>query len=217
MDISASVQRLLLPLMSTQDADKHVPEQSRKNDQRSTGCEWTAGETKLLFDYYEQYFAEIGPLKKFKNKKLMFSRIAANITEALGVPKTGEQCCSRYKTVMRRKRSATAHNNKSGNSPCEVPFEDEVARIRWLDDSLEPEELRDSSGVVAVKRPASQASASQASASPASTSQASESQESESLALTQALTKEPMPKRPKPSGSRMLEMKGYKECDTIIA
>ncbi|XP_075550730.1 uncharacterized protein LOC142584488 [Dermacentor variabilis] len=211
MDISASVQRLLLPLVSTQDADKHVPEQSRKNDQRSTGCEWTAGETKLLFDYYEQYFAEIGPLKKFKNKKLMFSQIAADITEALGVPKS-EQCCSRYKTVMRRKRSATADNNKSGNSPCEVPFEDEVARIRWLDDSLEPEELRDSSGVVAVKRPVSQASASPASTSqesdsPASTSQASESQESESLAPSQALTKEPMPKRPKPSGSRMLEMK----------
>ncbi|XP_072140491.1 uncharacterized protein [Dermacentor andersoni] len=41
-----------------------VPEQSRKNEQRSTGCEWTAGETKLLFDYYEQYFAEIGLLKK---------------------------------------------------------------------------------------------------------------------------------------------------------
>ncbi|KAH7950401.1 hypothetical protein HPB49_023704 [Dermacentor silvarum] len=105
---------------------------------------------------------------------------------------------------MRRKRSATAHNKKSGNSPCEEPFEDEIARICWLDDSLEPEELRDSSGVVSVKRPASQASASQA-----STSQTSENQESASLAPSQAYTKEPVPKKPKPSGSRMLDMKVF--------
>ncbi|KAL1473171.1 hypothetical protein MTO96_038876 [Rhipicephalus appendiculatus] len=43
---------------------------------------------------------------------------------------------------MRRKRSAGAHNNKSGNSPCDVPYEDDIAKIRWLGDSLEPEEVR---------------------------------------------------------------------------
>ncbi|KAH8029245.1 hypothetical protein HPB51_024290 [Rhipicephalus microplus] len=99
---------------------------------------------------------------------------------------------------MRRKRSAAAHNSKSGNSPCDVPFEDDIAKIRWLDDSLQPEELRDSSGIVSIKRPPRQASTSQS-----STSQASGSQESTST------TKEPEPKKPKPSASRLLEMNHF--------
>ncbi|KAH6932829.1 hypothetical protein HPB50_010144 [Hyalomma asiaticum] len=179
-----------------------------KGEQREgegTGCEWTAGETKLLLDYYHQYFSQIGPMKKFRNKKLMFARIAANITEVTGIPKTGEQCCSRYKTVMRRKRSAAAHNNKSGNSPSDVPYEDEIAKIRWLDDSLEPEELRDSSGIVSMKRPQSQASTSQES------SQDLTSQESVSQGRGSTTTKEPEPKKPKLSGSRMLEMQHFFE------
>ncbi|KAH8021795.1 hypothetical protein HPB51_017105 [Rhipicephalus microplus] len=150
MDITPSVQQLLSTLsamVTTQYAEQH-----------GTGCEWMAGETKLLLDNYQQYFPQIGPKKKIKNKKAMFAKIAANITEAVGVPKTGDQCCSRYKTVMRRKRSSAAHNNKSGNSPCDVSFEDDIAKIRWLDDSLEPEELRDSSGIVSIKRPPSQTS-----------------------------------------------------------
>ncbi|KAH7976744.1 hypothetical protein HPB52_018868 [Rhipicephalus sanguineus] len=58
-------------------------------------CEWTAGETKLMLDYYEQYFAQ-----------------------------------------------------KSGNSPSDVPYDEELAKIAAQDDSLEPEELRDGHGVV---------------------------------------------------------------------
>ncbi|XP_049268507.1 E3 ubiquitin-protein ligase BRE1A [Rhipicephalus sanguineus] len=208
MDITPSVQQLLSTMSATV-TTKHAK-------QHGTGCEWTAGETKLLLDYYQQYFSQIGPMKKFKNKKSMFGRIAANITEAVGVPKTGDQCCSRYKTVMRRKRSAAAHNNKSGNSPCDVPFEDEIAKIRWLDDSLEPEELRDSSGIVSIKRPpsrppsqaSSQASTSQASTSQTSTSQEMTSQDSTSQELT-STKKEPEPKKPKLSASRMLEMRHF--------
>ncbi|XP_075738459.1 uncharacterized protein LOC142783776 [Rhipicephalus microplus] len=211
MDITPSVQQLLSTMsamVTTQYAEQHVPEHSQKSEQRSTGCEWTARETKLLLDYYQQYFSQIGPMKKFKNKKAMFAKIAANITEAVGVPETGDQCCSRYKTVMRRKRSAAAHNNKSGNSPCDVPFEDDIAKIRWLDDSLEPEELRDSSGIVSIKRPPSQASTSQSSTSQASRSQELTSQGSTSQELT-STTKEPEPEKPKLSASRMLEMNHF--------
>ncbi|XP_037279277.1 uncharacterized protein LOC119172327 [Rhipicephalus microplus] len=206
MDITPSVQQLLSTMsamVTTQYAEQHVPEHSQMSEQRSTGCEWTAGETKLLLEYYQQYFSQIGPMKKFKNKKAMFAKIAADITEAVGVPKTGDQCCIRYKTVMRRKRSAAAHNSKSRNSPCDVPFEDDIARIRWLDDSLQPEELRDSSGIVSIKRPPRQASTSQASGSQELTSQGSTSQESTST------TKEPEPKKPKPSASRLLEMNHF--------
>lgn len=116
-----------------------------------SACEWTTGETKLLLDYYEQYFPHVGPMKKFKNKKEMFARIAANLDQTMGIRRTGEQCCSRYKTILRRKTSAAAHNKRSGNSPCEVPFVEELASISALDDSIEPEELRDGYGIVSRK------------------------------------------------------------------
>lgn len=115
------------------------------------GCDWTDGETKLLLDYYEQYFGRVGPMKKFRNKKEMWAHIGFKLKETLGVVRNEVQCCTRYKTVMKRKKTAVAHNSKSGNSPTPVPFEDEVEKIRWLDDSLEPAELRDSHGVVSKK------------------------------------------------------------------
>ncbi|KAH7954908.1 hypothetical protein HPB49_022750 [Dermacentor silvarum] len=52
---------------------------------------------------------------------------------------------------MKRKKTAVAHNSKSGNFPTPVPFEDEVEKIRWIDDRLEPAELPDSHGVVSKK------------------------------------------------------------------
>ncbi|KAH7972989.1 hypothetical protein HPB52_020053 [Rhipicephalus sanguineus] len=69
----------------------------------------------------------------------------------MGITRTGEQCCSRFKTVIRRKTSATTHNKKSGNSPSDVPYDEELAKIAAQDDSLEPEELRDGHGVVSRK------------------------------------------------------------------
>lgn len=111
-------------------------------------CEWTEGETKLMLDYYEQYFPQVGPMKKFRNKKEMFGRIAETLNKTMGITRTGEQCCSRFKTVIRRKTSATTQNKKSGNSPSDVPYDEELAKIAALDDSVEPEELRDGYGVV---------------------------------------------------------------------
>lgn len=117
----------------------------------AAGCEWTSGETKLLLDLYASYFGQVGPMKKFRNKKAMFERIAREIQDKLGVTRNGDQCCSRYKTVLKRKKVAAVKNNTSGNSPEEVPYEDELEKIRWLDDSIEPEVVRDASGVFSKK------------------------------------------------------------------
>ncbi|KAH7953950.1 hypothetical protein HPB49_014537 [Dermacentor silvarum] len=78
----------------------------------------------------------------------MFGRIAETLNKTMGITRTGEQCCSRSKTVIRRKTSATTQNKKSGNSPSDVPYDEELAKIAALDDSVEPEELRDGYGVV---------------------------------------------------------------------
>ncbi|KAH7932854.1 hypothetical protein HPB49_003873 [Dermacentor silvarum] len=81
----------------------------------------------------------------------MFDRIKENLNKTMGITRTGEQCCRRFKTVIRRKMSATVRNKKLGNSPSEVPYGEELAKITALDNSVEPEELRDGYGVILRK------------------------------------------------------------------
>lgn len=108
--------------------------------------EWTPGETKLLLDYYYKYFPQVGPFKKFKNKKMLFKQVSQDLADVLGCSKTPQQCENRVKTVRRQKRKACDNNNKSGAQPCPVPFDDEMRKIESIDDSLEPEVQRDSYG-----------------------------------------------------------------------
>lgn len=55
----------------------------------------------------------------------MFEKIAGDLQEKLGVTRTGEQCCSRYKTVHKRKRPIAGENSKPAESSqlvsCENP------------------------------------------------------------------------------------------------
>ncbi|KAH9379765.1 hypothetical protein HPB48_006353 [Haemaphysalis longicornis] len=108
--------------------------------------EWTPGETKLLLDYYYKYFPQVGPFKKFKNKKMLFKQVSQDLADVLGCSKTPQQCENRIKTVRRQKRKACDNNNTSGAQPCPVPFDDEMRKIESIDDSLEPEVQRDSYG-----------------------------------------------------------------------
>ncbi|KAH7954740.1 hypothetical protein HPB49_021384 [Dermacentor silvarum] len=82
----------------------------------------------------------------------MWSQIALKLKETLGVIRNLDQCYTGYQTIMKREKTAVAHESKSGNSPTPVPFEDELEKNRWLDDRLEPVELRDSHGVVSKRR-----------------------------------------------------------------
>lgn len=64
----------------------------------------------------------------------------------MGSIKTPDQCNTRLKTVQKRKRQAVCHNDRSGAGPVDVPYEDELDQIRMMDDSIEPEVIRDISG-----------------------------------------------------------------------
>lgn len=108
-----------------------------------SACIWTDGETKVLLDYYERYLREMGPMKRFKNYNSIFAQISRDLSETIGSTKTACQCKTRYKTILKRKRRAISTNNQSGASPCPVPYEEEMDRIRALDDSIEPEVQRD--------------------------------------------------------------------------
>ncbi|XP_077497889.1 uncharacterized protein LOC144108556 [Amblyomma americanum] len=103
---------------------------------------WTTGETKLLLDCYVRYTPQVGPQRRFRSKKMMYEQIAQDIQRILGVIRTGVQCETRFKTLAKRKRNEDRNNGTSGQSRCAVPYEEEFAAIRAIDDSIEPEVLR---------------------------------------------------------------------------
>lgn len=81
-------------------------------------------------------------MKKFRTKKAMFEQIAIDIQSILGITQTALQCDNRFKTLLKRKKNSQKVNKTSGSSRCTVEFEEEFARIRSMDDSLEPEVRR---------------------------------------------------------------------------
>ncbi|KAL1425351.1 hypothetical protein MTO96_019238 [Rhipicephalus appendiculatus] len=117
----------------------------------SANAPWSDGETKLLLDYYAKYTPSIGPMKRFKCKREMFEQISRDIFALLNTVRTGVQCETRFKTISRRKRNEDSNNRTSGQSRCNVSYEEEFAAIRAIDDSLEPEVLR-GVGKVTYKR-----------------------------------------------------------------
>lgn len=108
---------------------------------------WTDSATSFILDKYETYLFDIGPMKKFKTKKLMWSQISADMMKMLNISKTPLQIENRYKTVLKRKKKAVENNSKSGSSREEIPFEKELRKIACVDDSIEPEILRSARSV----------------------------------------------------------------------
>lgn len=47
--------------------------------QKDVKFEWGDSETKLLLDLYHEYLPQVGPLKKFRNKKTMRQKISDEI------------------------------------------------------------------------------------------------------------------------------------------
>lgn len=104
--------------------------------------QWSDAESKLLLDKYGQYLEQIGPLKKFKNKKNMWLQISSDMGD-VGYEKTALQCENRYKTILKRKKKAIDNNRSTGAVRQNVQYEDELNKIKSIDDSVEPEVLRD--------------------------------------------------------------------------
>lgn len=110
-------------------------------ENKENKTEWGESDTKLLLDLYHEGLPQVGPLKKFRNKRAMWNHISKQIETRLNVSRTPSQCESRYKTVLKRKVTATKINKTSGETRKDVDFEDEIEKIKSLDDSVEPEVL----------------------------------------------------------------------------
>jgi hypothetical protein len=108
---------------------------------------WTDSATSFILDKYETYLSDIGPMKRFKTKRLMWLQISADMIKMLNISKSPLQIENRYKTVLKRKKKAVENNNKSGSSREKIPFEEELCKIARADDSIEPEVLRSARSV----------------------------------------------------------------------
>uniref|UniRef100_V5HSZ1 Uncharacterized protein n=1 Tax=Ixodes ricinus TaxID=34613 RepID=V5HSZ1_IXORI len=108
---------------------------------RNGGIEWGDTDTKVLLDYYKRYLPQIGPFKTFRSKREMYKKIAKDILRLTGHTRTPEQCENRYKTVLKRRNAPGWHRRNIAVSPRIARYEEELARIRALRDSLDAELL----------------------------------------------------------------------------
>lgn len=122
------------------DADKD------KNELKSAWCDES---TRLLLDKYEQYLPIIGPMKRFKCKKSMWIQISNDISTELNIVRSDVQCENRYKTILKRKAQSVRNNQQSGAKRTKVEFEEELNKIKTIDDSLEPEVLQGPGKIIA--------------------------------------------------------------------
>lgn len=110
--------------------------------------EWSEASTRFLLDKYAEYLELVGPMKKFKTKKIMWMQIAEDIEKTLGLRKTYIQCENRYKTIRKRKRICEKNNSTSGAKRVKIDFENEMRAIAAVDDSIEPEILQSANKVI---------------------------------------------------------------------
>ncbi|KAL1489237.1 hypothetical protein ABEB36_014170 [Hypothenemus hampei] len=107
----------------------------------TTAENWNTKETRLLLDKYELYLNCVGPLKKFKTKKVMWKKVSEDILSLLNINKIPYQCENRYKTIIKKMKKAIDNNKKTGTSKMEVEYEEELCKIVAKDDSILPEVL----------------------------------------------------------------------------
>ncbi|CAH1107031.1 unnamed protein product [Psylliodes chrysocephalus] len=68
----------------TQDTkEQAISDASTAECNETSSTSWNDPQTRLLLDKYEEYMDAVGPLKKFKNKKIMWQYIAKDMYLAL--------------------------------------------------------------------------------------------------------------------------------------
>lgn len=124
---------------STESTSTSTSISTKERSELSTWCEES---TRFLLDKYEQYLPVVGPMKQFKCKKSMWMQISNDIATELNIVRSSVQCENRYKTILKRKMQSVSGNQQSGAKRTKVEFEDELNKIKAIDDSVEPEILQ---------------------------------------------------------------------------
>ncbi|XP_051161134.1 uncharacterized protein LOC127281459 [Leptopilina boulardi] len=123
------------------DKCENVEQNNITESNSSSQClnEWSQVNTAFLLDKYAEYLPEVGPMKKFKTKVHLFKQVAHELNEKFSSEFTGIQCCSRMKTILKRKNFANKSNKTSGNTRTKIEYQEELAKVAAIDDSYDPE------------------------------------------------------------------------------
>nr|CAI5857068.1 unnamed protein product [Callosobruchus analis] len=141
--INISSNRILYETLNTEHEERgEAPASPSTLDSIKFNITWSNDETRLILDKYEQYLSLVGPMKKFKNKKLMWMQISKDLKNHFGVERTPQQTENRYKTILKRKKTAMDENHRTGSVRHEVMYEKELRKIAAIDDNIEPQTLR---------------------------------------------------------------------------
>lgn len=95
---------------------------------------------------------DVGPLKLFRNKNALWEELSKVMTEAFGKKRTALQLSQRVQCIINLKKSALERNRRSGASRVNVAYDAEISKIAAMDDSIEPEVLRDANSVYYKKK-----------------------------------------------------------------
>lgn len=85
--------------------------------------EFSKQQSEFLVDLFGEFVDDVGPAKKFGNKKKMFAAIATKLYEKFHTCFTSEQCNQKYNNIAKAVRAANAQNAKSGSNYIQVPFQ----------------------------------------------------------------------------------------------
>ncbi|KAH9374782.1 hypothetical protein HPB48_015088 [Haemaphysalis longicornis] len=107
-------------------------------------------------------------MRNIHSKRVMYKHISKEILQSTGIYRTATQCESRFKTIAKRMKNQYTHNRTSGQTRCQVSYEEEFAQIRAADDSIEPEVLRGVHSVTykSASKPTEEASTSSSTTAP---------------------------------------------------
>ncbi|EZA46671.1 hypothetical protein X777_03601, partial [Ooceraea biroi] len=61
--------------------------------------EWSDETTRFILDKYADYLELVGPMKKFKNKKVMWMQIAKDMETVLGIQKTYKKIATKDDSI----------------------------------------------------------------------------------------------------------------------
>ncbi|XP_055856166.1 uncharacterized protein LOC129919332 [Episyrphus balteatus] len=121
---------------NTQESNEEAGEV--RNGNISEVFKWSDSQTELLLELYEENSNLVGPMKKHRNKKYMWSYIAEELLKS-GVRVSADQVEGRFKAVLKKTKLVFKNNQTTGAVRKDIPFPNIMQKIIGNDDSIYPE------------------------------------------------------------------------------
>lgn len=100
--------------------------------------DWSYDETVRIIQLVIKYSDQVGPIKRFSTKKVMWKHITAELNNEFNLCVTPTQVENRYKTVYNKNKKRIEHNRTSGNDRMSTPYDAEFDLLAKKDHTIDP-------------------------------------------------------------------------------